>query len=113
MRYYLKGEERATIKGFTTDSWTDAETRQAYNENKLEQAYKLLTTGKIDYFYQVQGRTLYVYTRSTREEVVKHVFWKNNGGLIPVSHEEYTSLADFQRRCGYIPCSWLTLKMAA
>lgn len=101
-RYYLKSCQRATIKGFHTGDFSEAEAIDNHNKNILATLYNKLLTGEIGAFYQrtKNNSHLIIAHRSTRPGVLVQVShnWIINGEIVPCSHDNINCFSDLLKK---------------
>lgn len=93
MKYYLKTGYKATLKGFKTGDFTEADNIHQHNNDILTGLYNKLISGEISTFYQRTKDHLIIAHLSTREGVQVQVShnWIKDGQIIPCSHDNINS----------------------
>lgn len=113
MRYYLKSCQRASIKGFRTGDFSEAEAINEHNEEILRGLFNKLVSGEIKLFscrYKSSNTSnndvwenVTAWHRSTRPGVLvqESHMWIRNGEIIPCSHQDLNSFEDLLEHRGY------------
>ena len=109
---YLYSAQKATIKGFRTGDWSEAERIDKHNEEVLRDLFEKLVNGEINVFfsrYETKPRnedrweSCTAWHRSTRPGVLvqESHMWFKNGECIPCSHQNLNSFEELMDHNGY------------